>query len=210
MTDVQTSTDTELQHPEQQHPERQHPEQHPEVPHLKLVREEPVGGGAASTRRTVLAGAGAFGATCLLAACGTSTGSTGSNPAGSDYQANPAPAGSGPANAGGGSTADGSTGGDSSGGGATALAAVADVPVGGGVIKGAYVITQPTQGTFKAFSKVCTHQGCDVNKVDGGVIICPCHASKFSIEDGSVKGGPAPKGLPETAVKASGKNIVKA
>jgi Rieske Fe-S protein len=184
MTDVQTRTDTEHQH------------------------EEPTHACTHATRRNVLAGAGALGATCLLAACGTSSGGTGytTNPNGSDYQPTPAPAGSGPANA----------GGDTSGakapakGAAVALAAVADVPEGGGVIKGNYVITQPAKGTFKAFSKVCTHQGCDVNKIDGGVISCPCHGSQFSIEDGSVKGGPAPKGLPETSVKVDGKNVVKA
>jgi Rieske Fe-S protein len=182
MTDVQTRTDTEHKH------------------------DEPAHTCSVATRRNVLAGAGALGATCLLAACGTSTGSGyHSNPNGSDYAATPAPAGSGPANAG------GSTGGSTAGGGtAVTLVAVADVPEGGGVIKGDYVITQPAKGTFKAFSKVCTHQGCDVNKIDGGVISCPCHGSEFSIEDGSVKGGPAPKGLPETKVKVAGKNIVKA
>ena len=90
------------------------------------------------------------------------------------------------------------------------LAAVADVPEGGGIITGDFVITQPTAGTFKAFSKVCTHQGCDVSKVDGGVIICPCHNSKFSIENGSPHGGPARKALPETKVKVDGDNIVAA
>jgi len=188
MTDVQTRTDTDHEH------------------------EEPSRACSHATRRNVLAGAGALGATCLLAACGTSAGGTGynSNPNGSDYQPTPAPAGSGPANAGGGGTT--TTGGGAAKGGNTAavLAAAADVPVGGGVIKGNYVVTQPAKGTFKAFSKVCTHQGCDVNKVDGGVISCPCHGSQFSIEDGSVKGGPAPKGLPETSVKLDGKNVVKA
>jgi Rieske Fe-S protein len=49
-----------------------------------------------------------------------------------------------------------------------------------------------------------------VNKVDGGVISCPCHGSTFSIEDGSPTGGPATKALAETKVKVDGKNIVKA
>jgi Rieske Fe-S protein len=163
--------------------------------------EEPSSSGPIPSRRAVLAGAGALGATCFLAACGTTnTGAGGTNPNGSDFQENPAPAGSTAAGG------DGTSGGTS----ATVLVAVTDVPVGGGVIKGDYVITQPAKGTFKAFSKVCTHQGCDVNKVDGGVITCPCHGSEFAIEDGSVQSGPAPKGLPPTNVKVSGKNIVKA
>ena len=38
------------------------------------------------------------------------------------------------------------------------------VPVGGGVIldNADYVITQPKKGTYKAFSKICTHMGCPV------------------------------------------------
>ena len=73
------------------------------------------------------------------------------------------------------------------------------------------MITQPAAGTFKAFSKVCTHQGCDVNKIDGGVISCPCHGSKFSIEDGSVDHRPGDqRPLAETKVKVDGDNIVTA
>jgi Rieske Fe-S protein len=187
MTDVQTSTATELPAREPKH-------------------DEPARPGTAAPRRAVLMGAGALGATAFLAACGTSQkGSTyGTNPNGSDYNAEPAPAGSAGAN----TTGEDEAGGNAAGG--AVLAAVADVPKGGGVIKGDYVITQPAAGQFKAFSKICTHQGCDVNKIDGGVISCPCHGSQFSIEDGSVQGGPAPKPLPETKVKLNGKNVVKA
>jgi Rieske Fe-S protein len=158
---------------------------------------------AVRSRRAVLAGAGAFGATCLLAACGTSQGgggTQGTNPNGSDFNSNPAPAGSKGADAGGGS---------GTGSGAV-LVATAEVPVGGGVIKGDYVITQPTKNSFRAFSKVCTHQGCDVNKVEGGLITCPCHGSQYSITDGGVQRGPAPRPLPETKVKVAGGNVVKA
>ncbi|MEU4236491.1 Rieske (2Fe-2S) protein [Actinoplanes sp. NPDC026619] len=165
-----------------------------------LPTEEPPPGrsGTASTRRGVLLGAGALGTTAVLAACGTSS----TNTNGTGFSNDPAPAGS---TAAGGGT---STGGGTTGG--SALASTADVPEGGGVIKGDLVITQPVAGTYKAFSKVCTHVGCDVNKVDGGVIICPCHGSKFSIETGEPTTGPATKALPETKVKVDGDNIVKA
>ena len=173
-------------------------------PDAEITVDQPACGGAGSSRRVVLAGASALGVGCLLAACGTDSGGAGSNgSSGGDFSNDPAPAGSqGPT--------DGDTsGGDTSGGGAT-LAAVADIPEGGGIIKGDYVITQPASGTFKAFSKVCTHQGCDVSKVDGGVILCPCHNSTFSIEDGAPTAGPAKKPLPETKVKVDGDNIVAA
>ncbi|GID31834.1 Rieske (2Fe-2S) protein [Paractinoplanes brasiliensis] len=161
--------------------------------------EEP-GRPTASTRRVVLLGAGAAGATAVLAACGTAS-STNSN--GSDFTDNPGPAGSAAAGGGNGSDSNGGSGG-------ATLAAVGDVPEGGGVIQGDYVITQPTAGVFKAFSKVCTHAGCDVNKIDGGQISCPCHNSKFSIETGQPTSGPANKALPETKVKVDGDNIVAA
>jgi Rieske Fe-S protein len=177
MTDVQTTTESEL------------------------PAEETGRQGTGSTRRVVLLGAGAAGATAVLAACGTST--TSSNTLGTGYSNDPAPAGSGAANAQGGSSGGGSAGG-------TVLATKAEVPEGGGIIKGDYVITQPTAGTFKAFGKVCPHAGCDVNKVADGVISCPCHGSKFDANTGAVTAGPAKQGLPETQVKVSGNNIVSA
>ena len=87
--------------------------------------------------------------------------------------------------------------------------ATADVPTGGGVILGDadYVVTQPTKGTYKAFSKICTHQGCPVTKVEGGLIQCPCHGSEFSVEDGSVKQGPARKALAESATTVVGSKV---
>ena len=92
------------------------------------------------------------------------------------------------------------------------LAATADVPVGGGVIlaDAQLVITQPKAGTFKAFSAICTHQGCAVSTVENGTINCPCHGSEFAITDGSVVAGPAPKPLPAQAIKVSGGSITAA
>ena len=122
-----------------------------------------------TTRRAVLTGAAGAGAAAVLAACssngdpGSGSGSTGGN--------------------------GGSTGGtDNTGGGGTFTTKKSDVPVGGGtVISQSVVVTQPTAGTFKAFSAVCTHQGCPVNEVKDGTINCPCHGSRYSITDGSVK-----------------------
>ncbi|MFI8184461.1 Rieske (2Fe-2S) protein [Actinacidiphila glaucinigra] len=78
------------------------------------------------------------------------------------------------------------------------LVKAADVPVGGGTVitDKKVVVTQPKAGEFKAFSAVCTHQGCLVNSVSDGTINCPCHGSKFRITDASVAHGPAKKPLP--------------
>lgn len=87
-----------------------------------------------------------------------------------------------------------------------------DVPVGGGKIYAdqKVVVTQPTKGDFKGFSAVCTHQGCLVANVDGGTINCTCHGSRFSIEDGTVQGGPAPSPLGAVPVEVDGGEITTA
>ncbi len=84
-----------------------------------------------------------------------------------------------------------------------------EVPVGGGKIFAAdkVVVTQPTKGDFKAFSAVCTHQGCVVAEIKGGDIDCTCHGSKFSITDGSVVQGPATKPLESLKVTVSGEDL---
>ena len=90
-----------------------------------------------------------------------------------------------------------------------ALARTADIPVGGGKIfkKEGVVVTQPSAGTFAAFSTVCPHQGCDVNEIKGGTINCPCHGSKFKVADGSVDAGPANSPLPEKKIIVDGDSL---
>lgn len=155
-------------------------------------------GKASPSRRQVLRGvavAGAVTASGLLVACGggddsasggTTTGDSGTTPA-----------------------TTGSSSAGSSGGGQE-LAKTSDIPVGGGVIFDAQkvVVTQPTKSDFKAFSAICTHQGCVVSNVSDGIISCPCHGSQYSIKDGSVQGGPAPRPLPEKGIKVQGSEIV--
>lgn len=82
------------------------------------------------------------------------------------------------------------------------VANTTEVPVGGGVVvaKDNIVITQPAAGDFKAFSAVCPHVGCLLDKVENGTINCPCHGSTFRISDGSVVTGPATQPLTQVAV----------
>ena len=72
------------------------------------------------------------------------------------------------------------------------------------------VVTQPTPGTYKAFSSKCTHQGCAVAEIANGVIVCPCHKSEFSVADGSVKKSPATQPLPAEKITVSGDSITLA
>jgi Rieske Fe-S protein len=107
------------------------------------------------------------------------------------------------------------SGDDSSGSGGSATTAsgaigtTSEVPVGGGKIFAAdkVVVTQPTEGDFKAFSAICTHQGCVVAEIKGKDIDCTCHGSKFSITDGSVVTGPATKPLESLKVTVKGDKI---
>lgn len=84
------------------------------------------------------------------------------------------------------------------------LSKTRSIPVGGGrILKGKYVVTQPSKGKFRAFSAICTHRGCAVADVSGGTINCPCHGSKFSISTGAVVRGPAKRPLARKTIKVS-------
>ncbi|WP_335973541.1 MULTISPECIES: Rieske (2Fe-2S) protein [Streptomycetaceae] len=86
------------------------------------------------------------------------------------------------------------------------LGAATAVPVGGAKLyrEDKVLVSQPSKGTFKAFSAVCTHQGCVLDTVDGTTASCPCHGSEFNAETGAVVRGPADKALPAVDVKAAG------
>jgi Rieske Fe-S protein len=150
------------------------------------------------SRRTVTSLATAGVALPLLAACGGEDEPTGTA---SD------PGGAAGSSSGGAAPTQGETSaGGSSGGG---LATTGDIEVGGGTIFAdeQVVITQPEEGTFKAFNTTCTHQGCPVTDVADGSINCSCHGSRFSIEDGSVQGGPASSPLEEVSISVEGDSI---
>lgn len=127
------------------------------------------------SRRTVFQGVAAVGAGAALSACGTARDST----------AAPVDPNSMP---------------DVKAG--TTLGKAADIPVGSGKIfpDQKIVVTQQAAGEFKAFSAVCTHQGCIVSTISPKEIVCACHGSAFSLTDGSVLAGPAPKPLPPVKI----------
>jgi Rieske Fe-S protein len=76
-------------------------------------------------------------------------------------------------------------------------ATVDNVPRGGGLVLSdpPIVLTRTSSGDLHAFSAVCTHQGCDVDKVANGKIDCPCHGSQFDADTGKVVTGPTSSGL---------------
>lgn len=136
-------------------------------------------------RRTVLVTGGAIGAAAALAACGGSSDSaaTGSSSA---PESSPAPEPSSSAAESSGAAPQGEV-----------LGPVDQVTVGSGVVYDGpkVVVTQPAQGDVRGFTAVCPHQGCLVSEVTNNEILCPCHGSLFSAEDGAVLVGPATTGL---------------
>ncbi|MCB7137805.1 Rieske (2Fe-2S) protein [Cellulosimicrobium marinum] len=134
-----------------------------------------------TTRRAVLAGSGAGAALAVLAACG------GDPPSGTGDPDRSA----------------GTPGDEVAVEPGQVLARADDVPVGGalGVTVGGaqLLVTQPQEGTYAAFSAICTHQACVVASGDGD-LRCPCHASSYDLATGEVLGGPAPSPLPEVPV----------
>ncbi|MER7520483.1 Rieske (2Fe-2S) protein [Streptomyces sp. NPDC126499] len=137
-------------------------------------------------RRSVVAAAGGAGLVAALAACG--------------------------GNAQDGGDGEGSVGGADASGGTeqeAPLTTTGEVPVGGGKVLAdrGLVVTQPKEGEFKAFSSRCPHQGCHVGSVTDGVIVCPCHQSRFDASDGSVKKGPATRPLEPVPIEVIGDAI---
>lgn len=86
-------------------------------------------------------------------------------------------------------------------------------------IAGAVTIDHPIEGKlpimivrnsdtlFSAFSTRCTHNGCPVDPpTANGIIECPCHFAKYTLE-GEVISGPAPKRLLAYTVEKRGDSL---
>lgn len=82
------------------------------------------------------------------------------------------------------------------------LARTDEIPPSGGRVfrDEKVVVVQPSDGEFEAYSARCTHKGCLVSSVRDGTINCPCHGSRYRIEDGSVASGPAREPLPRERI----------
>lgn len=161
---------------------------HTDPDHRNLDRTDP---DAADPDRRKLLGSAAVigGALPLLAACGDGGDS---DPSGSESRSDGEPAGDE-------GTEDGAP--DQRDAGVTVR--ISDVPVGRGTIlkDEKIVVTQPKEGEFRAFSAICTHNQCVVSEITEQAIICHCHESHYDLSTGEVLEGPAPKPLPEKAVR---------
>jgi Rieske Fe-S protein len=155
------------------------------------------------TRRRVVTAAGGAGIAAALTACGTDAATSAGTGVAVTSAAAATPGGVATSQAAGTETSA------AAGAAGAAAATTADIPEGGGKVfeTEKVVVVQPTAGEFKAFSAVCTHQGCVVKEVVDGTINCPCHGAKFNIADGSVAAGPATQPLAAANVTVNGTSI---
>ena len=57
------------------------------------------------------------------------------------------------------------------------------------------IVAQPTEGEFVAYSARCTHQGGNVQVIEGMTLRCPLHGAEYDATDGSNTLPPAPRPL---------------
>ncbi len=79
--------------------------------------------------------------------------------------------------------------------------------LGGYVYISNVIVFKGLDNNYYALSKVCTHQGCNVEyNVSYDEITCPCHGSHFDT-DGKVTMGPATSPLPQYATQLIGTQL---
>ena len=84
------------------------------------------------------------------------------------------------------------------------LALPAEVPQGLSVA-GSAIVHRGTDGRVQAWSARCTHLGCRLDRIVDGVVVCPCHGSRFDAA-GRVLAGPATRPLQALRVTADATN----
>jgi nitrite reductase/ring-hydroxylating ferredoxin subunit len=65
-------------------------------------------------------------------------------------------------------------------------------------------------GEYYAISNKCTHRSCKLSSgtLNGEIVKCPCHGSKFNVKTGEVVHGPAAKPEPKYTVKLEEEQII--
>lgn len=78
-------------------------------------------------------------------------------------------------------------------------------------VNGDKIVVFNLGGEFFALSDVCSHAGCllsENGQIEGDLVECICHGSKFNIKDGQVVEGPAFEPMPVYEVKVEGDDIL--
>ena len=90
------------------------------------------------------------------------------------------------------------------------LGAESEVPKGGAKLyeDEKVVVSRAADGSLKAYSTICTHGGCPINKLSGTTLVCPCHGSRFEATTGKVLKSPASVPLTELSVEVKNGKIM--
>lgn len=77
-------------------------------------------------------------------------------------------------------------------------------------VAGTKVALTRIDGSLHAFDDTCTHAGCSLasGELDGKVVTCPCHGSRFDVTSGAVVRGPAQRPVRSHVVKTEGDGVV--
>jgi nitrite reductase/ring-hydroxylating ferredoxin subunit len=80
-----------------------------------------------------------------------------------------------------------------------------------GKAEGVPILIAEVEGQYYALNNRCTHQGCPLSggSLEGPILQCRCHGSRFDVRTGQVVGGPAERPVETYAVRVeNGKVIV--
>jgi len=78
------------------------------------------------------------------------------------------------------------------------------------VVDGTLVTVANVDGTLYAFDDTCTHRACPLSEgqLEGLTVVCPCHKSRFSLETGEPRNGPAQFPIRIRRIRHDGKNLM--
>lgn len=93
------------------------------------------------------------------------------------------------------------------------MTSIKDLPPGkmiGVEVGGKSVLVVNLAGKYYAIGNVCTHRGCLLSEgtLEGEIVQCGCHMSRFDVTSGNVVGGPAKKREPVFQVKLEANQIL--
>jgi nitrite reductase/ring-hydroxylating ferredoxin subunit len=79
-------------------------------------------------------------------------------------------------------------------------------------VAGTKVALTRIEGHLHGFDDTCTHAGCSLagGEIEGTVVTCPCHGSRFDATSGAVLRGPARRPVRSYAVTTEGDDVLVA
>lgn len=77
-------------------------------------------------------------------------------------------------------------------------------------VDGTKVTLTRIDGRLHAFDDTCTHAGCSLadGELEGTVVTCPCHGSRFDVTSGAVLRGPARRPVRSHVIRTDGDSVL--